>query len=72
MANTDARTASPKIKLELWEKLLLQTTREGRYFTFLTRLVEQSAEEIVIEIGVPWGQRGNAKHLPCAFAIRTR
>jgi|GEM_PF-2992573 len=49
MATADARIAGPKIKLELWEKLYLQTTREGRDFTFLSRVVEQSAREIIIE-----------------------
>jgi c-di-GMP-binding flagellar brake protein YcgR len=36
-------------RLELWEKLVLQTARDDREYTFLTRVVDQMNEELIVE-----------------------
>jgi len=52
MVATDTQTTGPKIRLELWEKIFLQNSHDGRDFAFLSRVVEQSAKEILIEYPV--------------------
>lgn len=49
MAEFDTRIPKPRIKLELREKLHLQMEREGKKFTFLSRVIEQTPKAIVIE-----------------------
>jgi len=49
MPSPEIHTSASAIKLELWEKIVLQTTRDDREFTFLSRVIDQTAEELIIE-----------------------
>ena len=49
MATPESGTTSEKIELELWEKLVLQTSRDDKEFTFLSRVVDQFDDEVTIE-----------------------
>jgi c-di-GMP-binding flagellar brake protein YcgR len=49
MTFVNTRSTSEKIELELWEKLVLQTSRDDKDFTFLSRVIDQSDDEVTIE-----------------------
>jgi len=49
MPATDRQTSTAKITLQLWEKLTLQTSQDGRELTFVSRVIEESGSEVTIE-----------------------
>lgn len=49
MSSSPSSVVNSQVKLDLWEKLVLQTSHDGEDFTFLSRVVDQSAAEVIIE-----------------------
>jgi len=49
MPEVDRQTTTARITLQPWEKLVLQISRDGRDFTFLSRVIEESGNKVTIE-----------------------